>query len=195
MTKAECTKAKIINEAAYLFRKKGYAASTLREIAKRCGIEGGSIYFHFGSKQEILLTIMEEVMDELTSQVNEGLASESDPLEKLRTAIAIHIKYHIDKLDKTYATDSDIRSLTNENYNLIVTKRRAYENIFIKILEEGIGKKIFRKLDAKMTTFSILQMCTGVSYWFKEDEILSIDEITERYFNFICGGVRGSCRE
>ena len=195
MTKAECTKAKIINEAAYLFRKKGYAASTLREIAKRCGIEGGSIYFHFGSKQEILLTIMEEVMDELTSQVNEGLASESDPLEKLRTAIAIHIKYHIDKLDKTYATDSDIRSLTNENYNLIVTKRRAYENIFIKILEEGIGKKIFRKLDAKMTTFSILQMCTGVSYWFKEDEILSIDEITERYFNFICGGVGGSCRE
>jgi len=195
MTKAECTKAKIINEAAYLFRKKGYAASTLREIAKRCGIEGGSIYFHFGSKQEILLTIMEEAMDELTSQVNEGLAYKSDPLEKLQTAIATHIKYHIDKLDKTYATDSDIRSLTNENYNLIIKKRRTYENIFIKILEEGIEKGIFRKSDVKMTTFSILQMCTGVSYWFKKDEILSIDEITERYFSFICGGVRDSVRE
>jgi len=195
MTKAECTKAKIINEAAYLFRKKGYAASTLREIAKRCGIEGGSIYFHFGSKQEILFTIMEEVMDQLTSQVNEGLAAESDPLEKLRTAIATHIKYHIEKLDKTYAADSDIRSLTNENYNLIIKKRRTYENIFVKILEEGVEKGIFRKSDVKMTTFSILQMCTGVSYWFKKDEILSIDEITERYFNFICGGVKDSVRE
>jgi TetR/AcrR family transcriptional regulator, cholesterol catabolism regulator len=189
MTKAEDTKENIIKQAAHCFRKKGYAASTLREIAKRSRIEQGSIYFHFGSKQDILLSIMKEVMSELTGRVKKTLVNQNSPLDKLHAAIVTHIKYHIENLDKTYSADSEIRSLTKDNYIKIIEERRLYENMFISILNDGVKKGVFRELDVKMTSFSILQMCTGVSYWFKEGETLSIDEIAERYFSFICGGV------
>lgn len=195
MNKANSRKTEILDQAAHLFREKGYAASTLRGIAKKCGVKGGSIYYHFSSKQEILYQIMEQVMAELIYRVNEGIKTIVDPVEKIRMAVTIHIKYHVTNLDKTYVTDSEIRSLTVENYKRIIKQRRDYENIFQKILEEGVQVGFMGNIDVKMTAFAILQMCTGVSYWFKEEEPLAVDEIINRYFDFICWGIRGSTQQ
>ena len=70
----------IFREAARLFREKGYSGSTLRRLANRSGVKGGSIYHHYSSKQEILYTIMEQTMTNLINRVQLAIKDESDPL-------------------------------------------------------------------------------------------------------------------
>ena len=188
-------KALILQEAAHLFREKGYMASTLRELAKRSGVQGGSIYHHFSSKQEILYQIMDSTMTNLLFNIKEIIRDEKDPVEKLKKAIRFHIEYHVKNPDETYVTDSEIRSITKGAYDRIVRKRRNYEKIFIQIIEEGIKSGGIIVHDVKLVAIAILQMCTGVSHWFKEDGLLSMEEIVDEYISFSCWGLIGKTRK
>ncbi|MCP3921879.1 MAG: TetR/AcrR family transcriptional regulator [Desulfobacterales bacterium] len=181
----------ILKEAASLFREKGFMASTLRELAKRSGVQGGSIYHHFSSKQEILYQIMDYTMTSLIYKLDAEIKDIKDPLKKLRKAIKFHIEYHVTDTDETFVTDTEIRSLDNENLEKIQEKRSVYEGKFIKILNNGNSAKTMAISNTKIAAMAILQMCTGVSYWYKKDSHLKIDDITEQYVNFICWGVAG----
>ncbi len=180
----------ILQEAARLFRQKGYMAATLRELADRSGIKGGSIYHHFSSKQEILHEIMAFTLTNLFALEDET-AGERNPIEKIRKAIRFHIEYHINNLDETLVADTELRSLTAENYREIIKMRRRYENLFIDILREGVQQEIIKIGDVKLAALAILQMCTGVSYWFKQDGPLSVQEIADGYVELICWGIMG----
>jgi AcrR family transcriptional regulator len=181
----------ILTEAARLFRAKSYEAATLREMAGRSGIRGASVYYHFSSKQEILFNIMDFTMSELTFLLKESLRDQGDAVSKLRKAIETHIVYHINNLEMTYVTDSEIRSLTEENHDFILRKRRKYEKLFSDILDEGIGEGRFHIRNSKLVAFAILQMCTGVSYWYKADGPLKVQDIVDIYFEFACAGALG----
>ncbi len=189
MPAPKTSKEQILTEAARLFHEKGYFAATLRDLAKRCGIQAGSVYYHFSSKQELLLQLMEYVLDELTSRVQEAVASSDDPIDQLKRAVTVHIDYHISHLPETYVTDSEIKGLIEDNYSRILRKRKRYESIFIEILRQGIDAGLIRDIDTKLCTYAMLQMFTGVSYWFKEKGRLSKDEIAERYFDLILSGL------
>ena len=93
--------------------------------------------------------------------------------------------------DETNVTDSEIRSLMKGKYDRIVRKRRNYEKIFRQILEEGIKSGVMVVNDIKLVTIAILQMCTGISYWFKENGYLTMEEIADEYISFSCWGVLG----
>jgi len=185
------TKEKILKEATKLFCEQGYAASTLRELARRSGVKGASIYHHFPSKQAILFQIMDETMSTLLQKLGEKVDQDINPQEKLRRAVSIHIEYHILFPEETAVTDSELHSLEGENYQTIVTKRDIYEKLFLRILTEGIEQKLFKLENVKLTCIALLQMCTGVSYWFKVDGPLTIHEVVDRYLEFICWGVQG----
>ena len=181
----------ILTEAARLFRAKSYEAATLREMAGRSGIRGASVYYHFSSKQEILFNIMDFTMSELTFLLKESLRNQGDAIAKLRKAIETHIVYHINNLEMTYVTDSEIRSLTEENHAFILRKRRKYEKMFSDILDEGRTEGRFHIRDSQIVAFAILQMCTGVSYWYKADGPMKVQDIVDIYFEFACAGVLG----
>lgn len=182
----------ILREAARLFRENGYMATTLRQLADRAGIKGGSIYHHFGSKQEILFRIMDQTMDNLVDRLSNLIAAVDDPLKKLETAIGFHIRYHVGDADETNVTDVELRSLEPANYDIIVAKRKRYETIFRDIINDGTAGGRMQVPDSGLTCKAVIQMCTSVSLWFRPDGLLSLDEVIERYTDFICWGVLGN---
>jgi len=182
-------KAIIYREAAGLFREKGYRASTLREIAKRSGVQGGSIYYHFRSKQDILYQIMDFTMNALIKNLKKEIKGEKDPLEEFRKAMRFHIEYHINHLNETRASDEEIRSLNKENYDSIIARRHNYADIFIQILKKGVQNGVMNIDNLKLTSMAVLQMCTGVSYWFRHDGPLNASDVANKYADIICWGI------
>ena len=181
----------IFKEAARLFREKGYSGSTLRGLAARSGVKGGSIYHHYSSKQEILYVIMEYTMTNLINSVQLAIKNEQDPLEKLRKAITFHIKYHTAAINETYVADAELRSLEADNYKKIVAMRNSYERIYRNILLEGKRSGKMRIEDIKIASRALLQMCTGISYWFDPEGEQSISEIAENYVKLFLWGASG----
>ena len=96
----------VLNVAARLFREQGYGAVSLRKIAEAAGIKAGSIYYHFGSKDEIVAAVLDagiqvvhESMRQAVSALPEGTGAEAI----LRTAIGAHLRALLDASDYSSA--------------------------------------------------------------------------------------------
>ncbi len=182
----------IFKEAARLFREKGYHGSTLRELAKRAGVKGGSIYHHYSSKQEILYLIMDYTMNNLINKVKLEIEGIGSPLDKLRQAIRFHVEYHTIDRDETYVADAELRSLDVKNYKKIIKMRDKYELIYRGIIQDGIAEGDIAAQSVGLASRALLQMCTGISYWYKPNGKQTIDEITDEYVDLFLWGV---CRK
>ncbi len=179
----------ILQEAAHLFREKGYQATNLRELAKRSGIQGGSIYHHFASKQEILFQLMDHTMTDMIDSLSAAIRSSDCPAEKLRRAVHFHIEYHITGPDQTYITDDELRNLEPDNYLKVIAKRDRYQQIIEGIFRAGKEQQSWRVTDIKLFTRALIQMCAGVSSWFSFDGPLTIADIADQYADMLCQGL------
>ncbi|MDT8442927.1 MAG: TetR/AcrR family transcriptional regulator [Desulfuromonadales bacterium] len=179
----------ILKEAARLFREKGYIASNLRELAKRAGIQGGSLYHHFDSKQEILFQLMDNTMTDMVTSLSTLLAGNLDPEEQLRQLMHFHISYTICGPDETYITDDELRNLNADNYLQIIAKRDAYQKLFEEVLLAGSRQQGWLVVDHKLIARAAIQMGTGVASWYQPDGPMSIEQISAHYAELLCKGL------
>ncbi|MEQ8731906.1 TetR family transcriptional regulator [Roseitalea porphyridii] len=94
--KAERTRYQILRTAARILRENGYKAATMRRVASEAGLEAGSVYYHFGSKEEILDEVLELGLRDLLSGVSRAAAiwpNKEDHRNRIATAIATHMAY------------------------------------------------------------------------------------------------------
>jgi AcrR family transcriptional regulator len=84
-------RAELIEKSALLFRTKGYDNTTVRDIAAAAGIQAGSWFYHFKTKQDILAAIMEQGMERSLAEI-EAIASQTlPPREMLRRLVEVHL--------------------------------------------------------------------------------------------------------
>src|SRR5258706_8939849 len=74
----EDRRAQILRVSAELFAERGYASTTVRNIAERTGLLSGSLYHHFDSKESILQEILTDFFDELTQRVQRAIEEAGD---------------------------------------------------------------------------------------------------------------------
>jgi AcrR family transcriptional regulator len=87
----------ITSVAIDLFFKKGYFATSISEIARGCGIQKASIYYHFPGKEDLLFDIMHTTMTDLMAGLKAELGA-TDRIEgKMRAAVRNHIRFHLDR--------------------------------------------------------------------------------------------------
>ena len=93
--KRTVSRVRILDAAAALFREQGYAAVSLRAIAAEAGMKSGSVYYHFGSKEEIVTEVLnlgiERVHDQVCSTVT-ALSLDSDAATLIKTGIRNHLQ-------------------------------------------------------------------------------------------------------
>ncbi len=85
-------RAHLLDAAAKLFGERGFHATSMRDIAKAVGMLSGSIYYHFESKDEMLLAVYEEGVRRVATAVEEAVAGESEPWVRLEAACAAHLR-------------------------------------------------------------------------------------------------------
>ena len=72
-----------LDAAATLFRRQGFAATTVRQIAKAAGMLPGSLHYRYPSKEALLLALMERAIERSMAAVREAVAGETDALERI----------------------------------------------------------------------------------------------------------------
>jgi AcrR family transcriptional regulator len=136
----EATRDQILAEAARLFRQQGYAATTLRQIADAAGIKAGSIYYHFGSKDEILGVVLDAGIESVTSAVKSRIAA-LPPGAGYRERIGAALEGHLyGLLHRGDFTSANIRNygqipLAAKNRHRLV--RRSYAQYWDDLLSEA----------------------------------------------------------
>ncbi len=90
---------RLLDAAARLFRSHGYHATSMRDIARAVGMLPGSIYYHFSSKDELLVTVYEQGVRRITEKVDTAASAETDPWRRLEAACIAHLETLLDHSD------------------------------------------------------------------------------------------------
>jgi len=178
--------------AVDLFYRQGYFATSISDIAKGCGIQKASIYYHYPSKEDLLFFIMESTMDGLVEHLKAVLAQSAGIEDKMRAAVHGHVQFHLKQQKETFVASSELRGLSSDHYHAVVKKRDEYEGIFQDLIKEGRDKGIFDQGDIKILSYAILTLCTAGAFWFNSQGRLDMDDIAEIYENFVLKGMKKS---
>jgi TetR/AcrR family transcriptional regulator, cholesterol catabolism regulator len=91
----------LLDVAARLFRERGYHVNSMRDIAREVGMLSGSIYYHFPSKEEMLLAVYEEGLRHIAERVDAAVARQQTPWERLEAGCTAHLEALLELSDYT----------------------------------------------------------------------------------------------
>jgi TetR/AcrR family transcriptional regulator, cholesterol catabolism regulator len=184
-TNGSHTAVAIREAAARLFYERGYGATSLREIASAAGIQVGSLYNHIGGKNDLLRTIMVEIMDGLLAAMQAATSVEEDPEKKLLRALDCHLRYHATHSRDVFIGNSELRALAAEARHEVTSRRNRYERQLRQFIA-NVGDDIPEDaVDTRLQTYSILAIGTHLSSWYRDDGPMSLDEVVEGYIQVI----------
>jgi AcrR family transcriptional regulator len=175
-----------------LFYKKGYFATSISDIARAAGIQKSSIYYHFATKEDILLDILRSTLADLIANLEHTLNNVSGSKKRMREAILAHTLFHLDRQKEVIVSDSELRGLGAKNYKDIIKMRDEYEHRFQALIRDGMDEHIFENRDFKILSFGIITMCTAISLWYRPHGRLDKQAIAEIYTDFIMAGLTGN---
>lgn len=145
MKKSSNKHEKILLAAVKVFAKKGFFNARVSDIAKVAKVADGTIYLYFNNKFDILLSIFDEEIDKLISQIKQLLDSEDDPLRM----IEIYALKHLSLLKKNRSLIEIIQMELRQNNKLIKEYRQTrfseYVDIISFIIKKGQAEGIFRQ--------------------------------------------------
>ena len=180
---------KILAAAVQLFAEYGYHAATMRDIAQIAGIQAASIYYHYPSKQTLLVEIMESHMWQLNVNLERIIRKPHKVKQCLYEAISNHIQLHTAYKSEFFIIDTEIRALEGENRGKILALRDHYEDLIQGLLREGMEQGVLRQTDIKISSYAIIAMCTEVAQWFRPAGRLSVQQVIEMYFKMVTEGL------
>jgi TetR/AcrR family transcriptional regulator, cholesterol catabolism regulator len=193
-SKSARTRRRILDAGAAAFRREGYASVTLKDIAGLAGLRAGSLYYHFGSKEEIVENVLELGLDGVAAATREAvdtLGMDADPLARLRAAIAAHLKFVLAESDYAVA---NIRILTQVPKGIRqrhLRRQRRY-GAFWRALFQSAAKAgaIRRDLDLSVVRMLTLGALNWSVEWYDENRRRSPEEIAGHLATIILEGLR-----
>lgn len=168
-----------------LIAARGFEAMTLRELAERVGIQPGSLYRYFPSKAQLLVDLQVEHLEFLLRHWEAEQPLSADPRDRLRAFVAFHIRSHTLRRREAFVANMELRSLSPADYRKVVGLRRRYENTLTDILRAGMAERRFSVPDARIATFAILAMLTGVGSWYRENGRVGKRELIDIYTRMV----------
>jgi TetR/AcrR family fatty acid metabolism transcriptional regulator len=143
----------IIDAAIRVFARTGYYSSRVSDIAREAGIASGTIYLYFNTKDEILVTLFREKMAEWVSLVRREIATEPDPVAKLRRLVALHFSVLESNPDLAEVVQVELRQGHKFFRGASAHEISAYFALIGGVLEEGIATgQIRRDVPVKLAT-------------------------------------------
>jgi TetR/AcrR family transcriptional regulator, cholesterol catabolism regulator len=180
----------ILQKAAMMFREKGFAATSMRDLAESVGIEAASLYNHIRSKNEILEAICFDVANRFNTHIDSIEGSELPSIKKIESLLRFHIKQMVEKYEEVYVSDREWKHLEDPFLSNIRSQRRNYRKRFAGIIEEGIRKNEVKKIDAATAVLIMLHAVSGIESWHRSRAKINAEELEENMIMIMIDGLR-----
>jgi AcrR family transcriptional regulator len=181
----------ILDAAARLLRHRGYEAATTRAIAQEVGIKAGSIYHHFGSKDEIVEAVMNDgvrFVREAVATALAALAPDASPRDRLETALRAHLLSSLEHSDYTSASIRAFAFMPSSIRARCTAERQKYEELWRDIASDLLGQYGGnRDISPDALRLMLLGAVNWAGEWYRPGP-LSINKIARDFACSILGG-------
>jgi AcrR family transcriptional regulator len=179
----------LIVGAARLFRRKGFAATSTRDIAAAAGMQSGSPYYHFKSKQALLFAVMEEGMQSALERQARVLAQSgaTDAAGQLRVLVRNHFEVLLGRgNDFIPVMLYETRSITPRQRTSLAALQAAYEAPWVPVLET-LHAQGRLKAEVKLARLLIFGALNWSAQWFDSRKGATLDQLTEAALGLFIG--------
>ncbi|HEV7219733.1 MAG TPA: TetR/AcrR family transcriptional regulator [Terriglobales bacterium] len=195
MTRAPSTdpRQEILRTAARLFQQQGYDGTAMNDIAAALKLSKGGLYHHFKSKDEILFDLMNQAMDITEERVIKVARGISDPEDRLRAVIRLHIGVVLSQ------SDWEITVMLHENHPLapplrkrINGRKKDYIHFVENLVAEVQRKRGSQSMvNPRAAAFALLGMMNWIYQWYKPQGALQEEQLARQYTEvFFAGAFR-----
>jgi len=179
LTDPDSARGKLLQTAAHLFRNKGFERTTVRDLASAVGIQSGSIFHHFKSKDEILRAVMEETIVYNTALMRAALAEAANVRERVLALIRCELQSIMGGSGEAMAVlVYEWRSLSEEGQARVLALRDVYEEIWLQVLGEAKEAGFIRG-DVFITRRFLTGALSWTTTWFRAGGSLSLDQLAD----------------
>lgn len=179
---------RILEAAASRFLRHGYPGTTLGSIAADVGVTTPALYWHFGSKEELFASALEQVLMNFMTFVKDSVTS-TDPVARLSETVAAHVTWQLEQADVASAYASTVgmkpllAGLTADHQAKLIMIQRGYMRDIRSILEAGKASGQFDYSDEGVAAYAIVTMCEYVHVWFSLGGRMTVAQVTEQMVN------------
>lgn len=174
------------------FWRKGFHASSTREIAKRAKLSPAAVYVHFKAKEDLLFMIILVVAENLRDHLRELSKLESTPTELLQRIVLAYITLPVHMYKASLVANREFSSLTVTHRKQIVKIRDELENILANCLADGKLKSEFYFENLSITRIAVLSLFRSTLQWYKPRGKYTPEDVAMLYVDLVLNMVRGS---
>ena len=178
----EAVRDSILDATDRLLARYGYRKMTVEDIAVEAGIGKGTIYLHFNSKEEVVLSHIDRIVERLKEQLKEIARSDASAGEKLRRMLLMRVLFRFDSIQHYTQSLNDLLAALRPG---LLSRRAIYfeaeAQIFADVLTAGRDSGEFTFEDAHATAHALLQATNGLlPYSLSTTELGERDEVEQR---------------
>jgi len=170
-------RARIYRNAARIFHRKGYHATSINDIAAAVGLTKAGLYYYIKGKQDLLFAIMTFAMDQLDEQVIEPARQQTDPQARLETIVARHARLITEDSSALTILVNELEGLLPGDRADIIGRQRDYVDFIADTLSALRDQGKTLAIDPTVGAFSLVGMILWVSRWYRADGRLDGDEV------------------
>lgn len=174
---------RIEDVASALFRERGYAATSVRDIARALDVQGASLYAHVTSKEDVLWSIVDRAASrfEAAAQVADQATAGAGATDRLAALVRAHVGVITADPGAASVFVHEWRALGPERRAGVAERRDAYERRFREAVDDGMASGEFVLTDSAIAAAFLLTALNGLATWFHRDGQLTPDRIADHF--------------
>lgn len=178
----------LLDAAAELFATQGFRETTMRDIAKAAGMLPGSIYYHHGSKDDLLLAVYEAGVGRIIDEFNQAVGPVEAPWDRLERALSVHIGAITRESPYMRVINRVLPEQVPKHAHVLATLRGRYEACWRELID---GLPLEAGIDRSLLRLMILGAVNQTQFWFAPAGKQTPDEIGKAFARFLIGPVAG----
>lgn len=180
----------ILEVSTALFREKGYHATSLDDIADRIGFTKPAIYYYFKSKEDLLFTIVDEIVETALARMRGIAEREGSIVERLHDLVAENTRVILENIEANTVFYNERGLLSKEREEQVREREREYTKVVRDLYAEGVARGELLDVDPGIATATLFGASIWTYRWFDPNGRRSIDEVAQGVADLLLKGFR-----
>lgn len=180
----------ILRQSARIFADRGFHQASIRDISAETGISLSGLYYYFKSKEELLFLIQHHCFQSLLVQVEARLEGVTDPEERLRTLIDVHLGFFIANMPEMKVLSHEADALAGEYAERVLELKRDYVRLVRGCVEPLLPPD--STLDARTATFALFGQMNWIYNWYRPERDPDAAGLARQMADLFVAGLYGA---
>lgn len=184
----EAKRQAVLSTAAQLFNERGFAATSLDDIAARLHVSKPTLYYYVKNKDEILLSCVRQGLNMTLEGIEASRLAGGNTLDQLRACMSVYGHIVTQPFGMCLIRVGD-EQVPAESRKELRRMKSAIDQEFRRLVAQGVQEGVIAPCDPKIAAFMIAGALSWIGRWYQPDGTYSVQEILDQSMALLLSGV------